>query len=82
MPLLFIPCVCSGVLQEVNENNGTRREDHQARKDSTEVKVQHEPKLQIQGEREISTVPPRSNLSQCHEQTQKMNKLAWPKRVI
>ncbi|XP_077074611.1 myosin light chain kinase 2, skeletal/cardiac muscle [Siphateles boraxobius] len=64
-----------GVLLEVNENNGMRREDHQARKDSTEVKVQHEPKLQIKGEREISTVPPRLNLSQRHEQTQKMNNL-------
>lgn len=72
---MFILCVCAGVLLEVNENNGMRREDNQARKDSTEVKVQHEPKLQIKGEREISTVPPRSNLSQCHEKTQKMNKL-------
>jgi len=67
--------VCAGVLLEVNENNGTRREHHQARKDSTEVKVQHEAKLQIKGEREIPPVPPRSNLSQCHEQTHKMTKL-------
>ncbi|XP_016359251.1 uncharacterized protein LOC107701696 [Sinocyclocheilus anshuiensis] len=40
-----------GILLEINENNGTRTEDHQPKKDSTEVKVQHEPKLQIKQEK-------------------------------
>lgn len=65
----------AGTLLEVNENNGTRREGHQAKNDSTEVKAQHEPKIQIKGERETSTVTPRPDLSKHHEQTQKMNKL-------
>ncbi|XP_050953449.1 myosin light chain kinase 2, skeletal/cardiac muscle [Labeo rohita] len=43
-----------GILLEMNENNGIR-EDHQAKKDSTDIKVQHEPKLQIKGEKETST---------------------------
>ncbi|XP_048035102.1 myosin light chain kinase 2, skeletal/cardiac muscle [Megalobrama amblycephala] len=61
-----------GTLLEVNENNGMRREDNQAKKDSTEVKVQLEPKLQIKRTRE-STSSVTLN-SQHHEQTQKMNK--------
>ncbi|XP_067303310.1 myosin light chain kinase 2, skeletal/cardiac muscle [Pseudorasbora parva] len=60
-----------GILLEVNEINGKRREHHQARKDS-EVKVQNEPKLQIRGGRETPTATLRS---QHHEQTQKMNTL-------
>lgn len=73
--ILFILCVCAGTLLEINENNGMRREDNQAKKDSTEVKVQLEPKLQIKRTREsTSSVTSSSDLSQRHEQTQKMNK--------
>ncbi|XP_026092802.1 myosin light chain kinase 3 [Carassius auratus] len=61
-----------GILLEINENNGMRTEDHKPKKDSTEVKGQHEPKLQIKGERGTSTVSPRLDRSQ--HQTQKMNK--------
>ncbi|XP_043080409.1 myosin light chain kinase 2, skeletal/cardiac muscle [Puntigrus tetrazona] len=60
-----------GILLKINENNGSIREDHQAKKDS--VKVQQEAKLQIKGEKETSTVTTKSEAS-CH-QTQKMNKV-------
>ncbi len=70
---MYITCVCAGILLQINENNGTIREDHQAKKDSTYFKVQQEPKLQIKGEKETSTVTPRSDLSD--HQTQKMNKV-------
>ncbi|KAL1250200.1 hypothetical protein QQF64_021205 [Cirrhinus molitorella] len=62
-----------GILLEINENNGTTREHHQAKKDSTHAKVQHELKLQSKEERGTSTVTPRADLSQ--HQTQKMNKV-------
>lgn len=72
---MFILCACAGTLLEVIENNGTRREDNQAKKDSTEVKVQHEPQMQIKRAREsTSNVTSSSDLSQRHEQAQKMNK--------
>ncbi|XP_065141506.1 myosin light chain kinase 2, skeletal/cardiac muscle [Paramisgurnus dabryanus] len=60
-----------GILLEVNENNGIRREDHLSEKDSTEVKAQHEVKLQKKGER----VTPKSNITQRHGQTQNINKV-------
>nr|XP_055044612.1 myosin light chain kinase 2, skeletal/cardiac muscle [Misgurnus anguillicaudatus]XP_055044613.1 myosin light chain kinase 2, skeletal/cardiac muscle [Misgurnus anguillicaudatus] len=60
-----------GILLEVNENNGIRREDHLSEKDSTDVKAQHEVKLQKKGER----VTPKSNITQHHGQTQNINKV-------
>lgn len=56
-----------GILLEVNENNGTRREDHQAKKDPIELKVEEEPTLPIKRENGTSGVTPRS------KQTPKMN---------
>lgn len=69
---MYILCICAGIFLQINENDGTIREDHQAKKDSTYVKVQQEPKLQIKGEKVTSTATPRSDLS---HQTQKRNKV-------
>lgn len=55
--------VCAGILLEFNENNGIRRESNLTKKDSSEVKIQHEVKSQNKGEKETS------KLSHDHQQT-------------
>ncbi|XP_056305813.1 myosin light chain kinase 2, skeletal/cardiac muscle [Danio aesculapii] len=67
MPHAFNKPSEKGILLEVNENNGTRREDHQAKKDPAELKF--EPALPIKRENGTSSITPRL------EQTQKMNKI-------
>ncbi|XP_051515304.1 serine/threonine-protein kinase max-2-like isoform X2 [Myxocyprinus asiaticus] len=62
-----------GLLLEVIESNTMRKEDHQTKRDSSEVKVQHEAKNK--GEREISALKPKLDISQHHKQTQNTNKV-------
>lgn len=63
--------ICVGILLEVNENNGIRREDYPSEKDSREVKAQDEDKLQKKGERDTAT--PKSNIT--HGQAKNINKV-------
>ncbi|XP_051961082.1 myosin light chain kinase 3-like isoform X2 [Xyrauchen texanus] len=73
----IVPCALNlpsekGLLLEVIESNKMRKEDHQTKRDSSEVKVQHEAKNK--GEREISTLKSKLDISH-HKQTQNMNEV-------